>query len=87
MSFLTDAEVDALIATPDPRPSSAGATTLLLTAVQTGLRVSELAGLCCGDVFLGAGAHIRCVGKGRKQRAKPLTSRTVEVLRVWLRET
>lgn len=87
VSFLTDAEVDALIATPD-RTTFLGRRdhTLLLTAIQTGLRVSELAGLCCGDVFLGAGAHIRCVGKGRKQRATPLTSRTVEVLRVWLRE-
>ncbi|EQD64429.1 integrase/recombinase, partial [mine drainage metagenome] len=40
----------------------------MLTAIQTGLRVSELTGLTCGDVHLGKGAHVRCTGKGRKQR-------------------
>jgi integrase len=59
---------------------------LLLLACQTGLRVSELTALTCGDVHLGAGAHVRCHGKGRKDRATPLTSQTVQVLRVWLAE-
>jgi site-specific recombinase XerD len=85
--FLSDAEVDALLGAPDcgtflGRRDSA----LLLTAVQTGLRVSELAGLCCRDVVLDAGAHVRCLGKGRKERATPLTSRTVDALRAWLAE-
>jgi site-specific recombinase XerD len=87
VSFLSDAEVDALLGAPDcstflGRRDSA----LLLTAVQTGLRVSELAGLCCGDVVLDAGAHVRCLGKGRKERTTPLTSRTVDALRAWLAE-
>jgi integrase/recombinase XerD len=55
-------------------------------AAQTGLRASELTGLTCSDVHLGAGAHISCVGKGRKQRITPLTRSTVAVLRVWLQE-
>lgn len=59
---------------------------LLLLAIQTGLRVSELTGLNCGDVTLGTGANVRCSGKGRKQRAVPLTETTAAVLRVWLRE-
>ena len=59
---------------------------LLYVAIQTGLRVSELTGLQHGDVELGAGAHIRCLGKGRKQRCTPLTSKTVTVLRTWLDE-
>jgi site-specific recombinase XerD len=58
----------------------------LVTAVQTGLRVSELTGLCCGDVCLDKGAHVRCLGKGRKERCTPLTTNAVAVLRVWLDE-
>ncbi len=59
---------------------------LLLVAVQTELRVSELTGLDCGDVALGTGANVRCEGKGRNLRAVPLTSPTQAVLRVWMRE-
>src|SRR5262249_50777636 len=59
---------------------------LLLLAYQTGLRVSELTALTRGDIHLGTGAHVRCRGKGRKDRATPLTSQTVEVLRIWLAE-
>jgi integrase/recombinase XerD len=59
---------------------------LLLLAVQTGLRVSELISLTCGDVSLDTGAHVRCMGKGRKERSTPLRKDCVEVLRAWLRE-
>jgi len=87
VSFLTDEEITALLAAPDitcwiGRRDRA----LLMVAVQTGLRVSELTGLCCGDVHLGRGAHVRCLGKGRKERCTPLTSQTVAVLQAWLRE-
>ena len=87
VSFLSPAEVDALLAAPD-RSRWVGRRdhTLLLVAVQTGLRVSELTGLRRRDVELGAGAHLRCVGKGRKDRATPLTTGTVAVLRAWLAE-
>ena len=60
--------------------------TLLLVAVQTGLRVSELIGLCCEDVVLGTGAHVRCQGKGRKHRSTPLRKDAVRALDGWLRE-
>jgi len=59
---------------------------LILLAIQTGLRVSELTGLNCGDVTLGTGANVRCEGKGRKQRAVPLTGPVEALLRVWLNE-
>ena len=59
---------------------------MLVLAVQTGLRISELIGLSHGDVVLDAGAHVRCMGKGRKERATPLTGLTVAVLRAWLTE-
>jgi site-specific recombinase XerC len=58
----------------------------MFLAVQTGLRVSELTGLNCADVTLGAGANVRCEGKGRKQRAVPLSGPVEALLRVWLRE-
>ena len=57
-----------------------------MLALQTGLRVSELIGLDCADVVPGAGGHVRCEGKGRRQRAVPLTSSTQRVLRAWMAE-
>jgi len=85
--FLTAAEIDALLAAPD-RATWLGRRdhALLLLACQTGLRVSELTGLTRADVHLGAGAHVRWHGKGRKDRATPLTRQTVKVLQVWLAE-
>lgn len=86
-SFLTAPEIDALIDAPDrARWEGRRDRALLLVAVQTGLRVSELTGLDCGDVSLGAGASVVCNGKGRKYRAVPLTSATEAVLRTWLAE-
>ena len=87
VAFLEDHEIDALLAAPD-RATWTGRRdhALLLTAVQTGLRVSELTGLRCNNVELGKGAHVQCVGKGRKQRSTPLSPQSVRVLRVWLKE-
>ncbi|WP_327586866.1 tyrosine-type recombinase/integrase [Nonomuraea sp. NBC_00507] len=59
---------------------------LLLLAVQTGLRVSELTTLTCQDAHLDTGPHVRCHGKGRKDRATPLTSQVVRVLKTWVPE-
>jgi site-specific recombinase XerD len=75
VSFLTDDEADALLAAHD-RHTWIGRRdhALLLVAIQTGLRVSELTALTCGDVELGTGAHLRCHGKGRKERITPLTT-------------
>jgi len=87
VTFLTAPEVDALLAAPDQsRWEGRRDRILMLLAVQTGLRVSELTGLNCGDVTLDVGAHVRCEGKGRRQRAVPLTSPVEALLRVWLRE-
>ena len=87
VSYLTPVETDALVAAPD-RTTWHGRRdhALLLLAVQTGLRVSELTGLARQDIHLGAGPHVRCHGKGRKDRATPLTAQTVKVLRTWLAE-
>ncbi|MGH3623262.1 MAG: tyrosine-type recombinase/integrase, partial [Sciscionella sp.] len=87
VSFLTPAETDALLAGPD-RATFLGRRdhVLLLVAVQTGLRVSELTGLNCNDAELGTGANLRCTGKGRKQRRTPLTRPAARIVRDWLTE-
>jgi len=87
IAFLTADEVEALLAAPDPTQwEGRRDQALLFLAVQTGLRLAEIIGLTRDQVELGAGAHVRCVGKGRKERSVPLTSRTVGILRRWLRE-
>ena len=87
IDFLTRPEIDALLAAPD-QASYLGRRdhALLLVAAQTGLRAAELIGLRCQDVFLGNGAHVRCVGKGRKARCTPLRKDAVAILRAWMRE-
>jgi integrase/recombinase XerD len=87
VEFLNRGEIDALLASPN-RSTWIGRRdrTLLLVAVQTGLPVSELIGLNCQDVVLGTGAHVRCLGKGRKQRCTLLRSETAKMLEAWLRE-
>jgi len=86
VTFLTPVEVDALLAAP-ARTTWLGQRdhVLLLVAVRTGLRVSELSGLRVDDCILGIGAHMRCQGKGRKERCTPLDRQTVEALRAWLK--
>ena len=87
IEFLNRDEIDALLAVTNPSTCIGRRDrTLLLVAAQTGLRVSELTRLNCQDVVLGAGAHVRCLGKGRKQRCTPLLPETARMLTAWLRE-
>jgi site-specific recombinase XerD len=88
VEFLDDDEVAALLAAPDTTTwIGRRDRTLLLVAVQTGLRVSEIIAVRRQDVALGTGAHVRCLGKGRKFRCTPLRGDdTVKVLEAWLRE-
>ncbi len=74
VTFLEDNEIQALLDAPD-RGTWTGRRdhALLLLGIQTGLRASELTGLRCGDVQLTTGPHVRCTGKGRKNRITPLT--------------
>lgn len=87
VSFLDRPEIEALLAAPS-RATFIGRRDhmLLLFAVQAGLRLSELAGLTRQDLHLGTGPHVRCLGKGRRERVTPLTSATVAALKVWLAE-
>lgn len=85
--FLTRPEVDALLAASD-RHTWFGRRdhAFILMAVQTGLRLSEITGVRREDLALEAGAHVRVIGKGRKERCTPLAKPTVAVLNAWLRE-
>lgn len=87
VTYLTEAEMDALLAAPD-RATRIGRRDhmLLLLALETGLRVSELTALTCAAVHLGTGAHLRCHGKGRKERITPLRHQARTLLRSWLTE-
>jgi len=85
--FLTREEIGALLAAPDTATWAGRRDhTLLTTGVQAGLRVSELTGLTVSDAAVGTGPHLTCHGKGRKERATPLTPATTAVLRDWLAE-
>jgi len=87
VGFLSRIEIDALLSAPN-RNNWLGRRdyTLLLIAIQTGLRVAELTALRHQDVVLGRGAHVRCEGKGRKQRSTPLTKPAITVVAEWIRE-
>lgn len=85
--FLTRPEVDALLATPDQRTWYGRRDhALLLLAVETGLRVSEISGLKRENITLTTGAHVDVTGKGRKQRVTPFCKRTARTLKAWTRE-
>lgn len=88
VTYLTTDEVDALLAAPDPTTRTGRRDrALILLMAQTGLRVSEVIGLRRNDIHLGAGAHVACCGKGRKDRVTPLTKSTIDTLREWMAES
>jgi len=87
IDFLNREEIEALLGVPNPSTwLGRRDRTLLSLAFQTGLRVSELTGLNCQDVVLGTGSHVRCMGKGRKERCTPLRLEVAKVLDAWLCE-
>jgi site-specific recombinase XerD len=84
---LTREEVDALLAAPNRRTWFGQRDyAFILLAAQTGLRLSEITGVTREDLVLSRGAHVRVIGKGRKERCMPLAKPTVAVLKAWLRE-
>lgn len=87
VQFLTSTEADALLAAPDTSTWTGRRDQALLTlAVQTGLRVSELTHLTTSDIHTSTGAHVTCLGKGRRHRATPLTPTTLTILKPYLTE-
>ena len=85
VAFLTEEEAAALVAAPNAETwIGKRDRALLLVAVQTGLRNSEITSLHCQDVEPGPGAHVRCLGKGRKMRCTPLRPDVAKILREWM---
>ncbi len=88
VQFLTREEVDALLAAPEQRTWSGRRDhAFILVAVQTGLRLSEMTALTREDLVIGTGAHVRVIGKGRKERCTPIARSTLAVMKAWLRES
>jgi integrase/recombinase XerD len=87
VDFINRTEMEALLSAPDQSTwIGRRDRTILLLALQTGLRVSELINLRCRDIELGTGAHISCEGKGRKQRCTPLRRDAIKTIAAWLNE-
>jgi integrase/recombinase XerD len=87
VTYLSEEEIDALLAATDQATwSGRRDRAMLALACQTGLRATELISLTAGDVHLGTGAHVSCLGKGRRQRITPLTAGTARLLRAWMAE-
>jgi site-specific recombinase XerD len=87
VTFLSDQETEVLLAAPDVTTwVGRRDRTILLVAVHTGLRSSELRALRRCDVELGTGAHVRCTGKGRKMRGTPLRRDVAACVAAWLGE-
>jgi len=64
ITYLTEDEITALLAAPDLATwTGRRDQALLVLACQTGLRATELTSLAIGDVHLGVGAHVSCLGK------------------------
>lgn len=87
IDFLTPPEIKALLTAPDQTTWSGRRDyALLMLAIQTGLRLSEIIHLHREDIILGVGAYVRCHGKGRKERCTPLTRQMATILQAWLGE-
>ena len=81
---LSVAEVDRLLAAPDPaRPQGLRDRAILETFYATGLRVSELAALTLESLHFDAD-YIRCIGKGDKERVVPIGRRAIAAVNTWL---
>lgn len=86
VTYLDDAEVEALLAAPDRRTWTGQRDhTWLLLMITTGIRVGELVNLRHIDVSTRRPAHITVIGKGRKQRTIPLDKTAAAILAAWMR--
>jgi integrase/recombinase XerD len=87
LGYLTQDEVAAVLAAPDPNTWSGRRDAVLLTTMyNTAARVSEITGLRVRDVLLDRGTAVHLHGKARKERVIPLWKSTARELRAWLRQ-
>lgn len=87
VTYLTEPEVDALLAACDQSTWTGRRDhAMFALTIQTGLRISELTALTCGDVTLTTGTNVHTIGKGRKERRTPLVPSTTAILHAWLKQ-
>jgi integrase/recombinase XerD len=87
ITFLSRTEIEALLAAPVTATWLGRRDQVLLAlAVETGLRVSELTALRVEDFVFGVSAHVRCRGKGRKERCTPIRRHVAARVQTWLKE-
>jgi site-specific recombinase XerD len=85
--FLTRTEVEALLRAPDKhRWTGRRDHALMLLTVQTGLRLAEATGLTRQNISFGKATFLQVIGKGRKERAVPISKVVAAVLKAWLDE-
>jgi len=85
--YLSVEDLSALLSQPDISTVEGRRHAVLLTVLyDTGARVQEVIDLCVQDIRLGAPAQIKLMGKGRKVRIVPLMSKTVDILKEYMRE-
>jgi len=80
MPTFTEKELERLFAQPDKKTSEGYRDyTIMLTLLDTGIRVSELCGLGVGDVDL-ANGYLRVMGKGQRERYVPIGAKLTKAL-------
>lgn len=85
--FLSAADVDALLASPDAStPGGLRDRALIEVLYATGLRVSELISLRSSDVKVDQG-YLQCLGKGNKQRLVPMGDVAADWVRRYLKDS
>ena len=84
--YLETAEIAAILAQPDVSTLEGQRDHALLSVLyNTGARIQEVLDLCPASLRLDSPAHVRLVGKGRKERICPLWPETAAILKVLLR--
>jgi len=85
VNHLNRAEIQALLAAPDPTTRSGIRDRAMLhLCFAAGLRVSELVSLPMAGLSLHPSPIVRVSGKGRRERALPLWKETASDLRRWI---
>jgi integrase/recombinase XerD len=82
-------EIDELLEQPARRssPEARRDRAMLETLYATGMRVTELVSLDLKDLHLGrSAAHLRCTGKGAKERTLPLHDQALQALESYVEE-
>lgn len=83
--YLSDEEAQALVDAPDPSTREGlRDRTMFFLALTGGLRVSELIGLRMQDLDFEPALSLLVHGKGRQERALPLSKEAAIALRAWL---